>query len=60
MREINLSRLSTHLFAALMLFLAGFSALSLLDLPVAGVVLFVAGLLFVTLAFVPTHQPPEA
>lgn len=60
MGESNLSRLSTRLLAALMLFLAGFTALSLLNLPVAGVVLLVAGLMFTTLAFAPTHRPPEA
>lgn len=59
MRDSRLSRLSTHLFAALMLFLAGFSAFVLLDLLLAGVALFVTGLMFVTLAFAPENRRQE-
>lgn len=59
MRDINLTGRNTRLLAALMLFLAGFSAFGLLELPLAGVSLFVASLVFVTLAFLPTNQPQK-
>lgn len=59
MRDINPTRLSTHLLTALLLFLAGFSMIALLALPIAGVVFFIAGLMFVTLAFTPTSRRPE-
>lgn len=59
MNGVDLSYVTRNLFVALMLFLAGFSTFSLLDLPLAGVVFFAAGLLFVTLAFAPASQGQE-
>jgi hypothetical protein len=59
MSDINLSHVSRNLFVALMLFLAGFSTFSLLDLPHAGVVFFVVGFLFVTFAFAPARPEQE-
>ncbi len=59
MRDVNLSYVTKNLFVALMMFIAGFSTFSLLDVPLAGIVFFTVGLFFVTFAFAPANQEQE-
>lgn len=58
MNRIDLRHVGTNLFAALLLFVGGATALTLLDHAFAGLTLLIIGLVFLMLACLPP-TPPE-